>query len=323
MRGRAIFRISFMPRLLWGRLILVSFCLLLPWAPTSFAADAGEGVAVFVSRDIRPYIAAAEGISEVLSESADVSVEVFSLEKIKGKSRDLLLERAEKDDFALFIAIGPEAVRLISEKIAPGGAPWLYSMILNPPGVSEAAAGACGVSLDIPAEKQLEMIGLGLPSVKRLGLLYDPRYNEAFFADASDQAGTRHLDIVPLPISSKKDIPAVLKQHWENIDALWLIPDQTVISESIVQYIIKEALFRDAPVIGYNRFFYESGAALAFVFDYAEIGRQTGRMAVRVLNGDACEKALPVFQVWRNLRVINKLGISLPENSTPPIKAGP
>lgn len=39
------------------------------------------------------------------------------------------------------------------------------------------------------------------------------------------------------------------------MDALWLIPDRTVISESIVKYVIKEAFLRKVPVIGYNRFF--------------------------------------------------------------------
>jgi putative ABC transport system substrate-binding protein len=167
------------------------------------------------------------------------------------------------------------------------------------------------------------MIARGLPAVKRLGLLYDPRYNADFFEKALTEAASSNLKIVPLKVSSKKDIPDVLKQNWGNMDALWLIPDQTVISESIVQYIIKEALFSKIPVIGYNRFFYESGAALAFVFDYEELGRQTGRLAVSALAGKPCEKEAPVFRVWQNLRVLNKLGIRVPENKTPPIEAGP
>lgn len=306
------------------RLLLVLLSLLLSWAVDSHTAYGGEPrVAVLVSRDIRPYIAAGEGIRAVLFEKADASVELFSLEKITGKRREILIKRLEKGDFSLFIPIGPEAVRLVSKIITPKSTPWLYSMILNPPDVSAAAASACGVPLDIPAWKQLEMVRRGLPTVKRLGLLYDPRFNADFFANAAAQAGLSKLDIVSMSVSSKKEIPAVLKRYGEKIDALWLIPDQTVISESIVQYIIKEALFRDTPVIGYNRFFYESGAALAFVFDYTEIGKQTGRMAVDVLNGGSCEKASPVFQVWQNLRVINKLGLRVPEDRTPPIEAGP
>jgi putative ABC transport system substrate-binding protein len=167
------------------------------------------------------------------------------------------------------------------------------------------------------------MIIRGLKSVKRLGLLYDPRYNSEFFTKVVAEAPSLEVKIVPLKVSSKKDIPGVLKQQWDNIDALWLIPDQTVISESIVQYIIKEALFKKTPVIGYNRFFYESGAAFAFVFDYEELGKQTGRLAAGILTGKACEKEPPVFHGWLNLRVIDKLGISIPERKFPPIEAGP
>ncbi|MCX5839680.1 MAG: hypothetical protein NTW71_14390 [Deltaproteobacteria bacterium] len=196
-------------------------------------------------------------------------------------------------------------------------------MVLNPPPISGKTETACGVPLDVPAKRQLEMIDQGFRTVKRLGLLYDPRYNSEFFMKAAAEAAYFDLKIVPLKVSSKKDIPAVLKQNWENIDALWLIPDQTVISESIVQYIIKDALFKKIPVIGYNRFFYESGAALAFVFDYEELGRQTGRLAANMLMGKACEKENPVFRVWLNLRVIDKLGMTVPEKKSPSIEAGP
>ena len=280
-------------------------------------------VAVIVSRDIRPYVEAVEGMSVVLAESASARVQVFSLEKFKGKSRDVLVQNLSAGKFDLFVAVGPEAVRLASEEAALEKTPWLYSMVLNPPKVAGRTEMACGVPLDIPAKRQLEMVAEGLTAVKRLGLLYDPQYNSEFFLKALADASSFDLKIVPLKVSSKKDIPAVLKQQWENIDALWLIPDQTVISESIVQYIIKDALFKKTPVIGYNRFFYESGAAVAFVFDYEELGRQTGRLAANVLMGKACEKESPAFHVWLNLRVIDKLGIDVPEKRSPSIEAGP
>jgi putative ABC transport system substrate-binding protein len=280
-------------------------------------------VAVLVSREIRPYLEAVEGISAALAEGAKARIESFSLEKINGKGRTQLRESLQKEMFDLMIAVGPEAVKFVSEEAAPGHPPWLYSMVLNPPRPAEKTEISCGVGLDIPAPRQLEMIALGLSSVKRLGLLYDPRYNADFFGKAAAVAASGNLKVVPLPVSSKKDIPTVLKQNWANMDALWLIPDQTVISESIVQYIIKEALFKKTPVIGYNRFFYESGAALAFVFAYEEIGRQTGKLAAGVLQGKACEKEIPVFHVWQNLRMLNKLGISVPEKKTPPVEAGP
>ncbi len=320
----AIFNTPWIPHTLWARLLVLVLCSVFLGADAVHGAEVrAQKVAVFVSRDIRPYVEAVEGMSVVLAESAGAKIQVFSLEKFKGKSRDVLVQSLSGEKFALFVAVGPEAVRFASEEALLEKAPWLYSMVLNPPKVSGRMESACGIPLDIPAKRQLEMIAQGLTAVKRLGLLYDPRYNTDFFMRASAEAPSLDLKIVPLKVSSKKDIPAVLKQNWENIDGLWLIPDQTVISESIVQYIIKDAVFKKTPVIGYNRFFYESGAAVAFVFDYEELGRQTGRLAANVLSGKACEKELPAFHVWLNLRVIDKLGLNVPEKRSPPIEAGP
>jgi putative ABC transport system substrate-binding protein len=131
------------------------------------------------------------------------------------------------------------------------------------------------------------------------------------------------LKIVPLEVSSKKNIPIVLQQHWEGLDALLLIPDRTVISESLVKYIIKQAISEGVAVVGYNRFFYESGAALAFVFDYKEIGEQTARLAFRILAGDVCEREDPIFHTWLNSRVIKTLGIQVAGDGCPGIEVGP
>jgi putative ABC transport system substrate-binding protein len=324
MRIFVIFRTPGMPYPFWGRLLLAVLCsVLLGTAVLHGEEIPAPRVAILVSRDIRPYIEAVEGISMVLSETAGAKVRVFSLEKLKGKSQDALMQGLSGEKFDLFVAVGPEAVRFASVKPVSEKTAWLYSMVLSPHQISSQTETACGVPLDIPAKRQLEMIDQGLRAVKRLGLLYDPRYNSELFMKAVAEAPSLDLKIVPLKVSSKKDIPVILKQNWENMDALWLIPDQTVISESIVQYIIKEALFKKIPVIGYNRFFYESGAALAFVFDYEELGRQTGRLAANMLMGKACEKESPVFHAWLNLRVIDKLGLTLPEKRSLSIEAGP
>ncbi|MHB8910678.1 MAG: ABC transporter substrate-binding protein [Syntrophales bacterium] len=308
----------------FGRLLSAVFCLVFLEATALHGAEMrAPKVAILVSQNIRPYIEAVEGMSAILSEGTSAKLQVFSFDKFKGKSRDVLIQSLTGERFDLVIAVGPEAVRFASEEPALEKTPWLYSMVLNPPRVTGRTDTACGIPLDIPAQRQLEVITQGITAVKRIGLLYDPRYNSDFFSKAAAEASLHDMKIVPLKVSSKKDIPLVLKQYWDDIDALWLIPDQTVISESIVQYIIKEAVFKKIPVIGYNRFFYESGATLAFVFDYEELGRQTGRLAANVLKGRACEKETPVFHGWLNRRVIEKLGMTVPEKRSPAIEVGP
>lgn len=320
----AIFRMPGLPCFVWKRLLPALLCSVLLGAAVLHGQEVrAPKVGILVSRNIRPYIEAVEGMGAVLSETANAKIQLFALEEFKGKSQDLLAQTLAGEKFDLLVAVGPEAVRFIREKQGAEKTAWLYSMILNPPAASGQAEPACGVSLDIPAQRQLRMVAEGLKSVKRVGLLFDPRYNADVFAKAAAEAAALDLKIVPLRVTSKKEIPAVLKQSWETIDALWFIPDQTVISESIVEYLIKEALFKKIPVVGYNRFFYESGAALAFVFDYEELGKQTGRMAVSVLRGRGCEKEAPLFRVWLNLRVAEKLGIAIPEKRSPAIEVKP
>ncbi len=280
-------------------------------------------IAVLVSRKILPYMEATEALSSALSAEPSVDVEVFTYEKFSGKGTDLLKERLEKGGFNLLIAVGPEAARFCRNQFPEPKMTIVYSMVLNPDEILNAGNAICGVSLSIPVKFQLNRISLALPTVKRLGLIYDPFFNADFFSEARRQGLTAGIEIVALKVSSKKEIPKVLKDSLSQIDGLWLIPDRTVISESIIQYIIKEALLKEKPTIGYNRFFYESGAVLAFIFDYHELGQQTAEMVLNVLSNGFCGNFPPSFHTWVNVRVAEKLDIPLNLNVSPAIEKGP
>ncbi|HMA86532.1 MAG TPA: ABC transporter substrate binding protein, partial [Desulfosalsimonadaceae bacterium] len=193
----------------------------------------------------------------------------------------------------------------------------LYSIVLNPDTVSPEVTPDCGVSLNIPPSLQLAAIGSCLPDARRIGIFYDPQFNAGFFAQADRAAHLQGIQLVPLQASSKKDIPEGFSSSVQKLDAIWLIPDRTVISESIAQYIIKQSILQGAPVVGYNQFFYESGATTAFVFDYAALGRQTARMAIKRLEEGKCRYQVPEFEVWINQSVYKKLEIPLPALEKP------
>lgn len=280
-------------------------------------------VAIVVSKNIRPYLEAVEGFESALADHADVKAQVFNLEKLDNEERVALFRGPNAKEFALFVAVGPEATSAVWKGVGREGTSKIYFMVLNPKKVFGPKERGCGIPLNIPVQTQVKMIGRGLPFVKRLGLLYDPERNANFSLKAADAAPFLDLTVVPLRVSSKKDIPSVLKHQWKDMDALWLIPDRTVISESIVKYVIKEAFLRKVPVIGYNRFFYETGAALAFVFDYRELGQQCAQEALRILSGEDCLDTAPLFHVWVNEGVVEKLGLRPSDEYLPPVRFGP
>ena len=280
-------------------------------------------VAVVVSERIRPYLEAVEGLREGLARDSKAEIAEFDLESFKGRGRDILAKDLTEGRFDILIAIGPDAAHFVWTGFPVPDARKLYTMVLSPDRIPGLSPSACGVTLRIPLRAQLETIRSGLPPMKRIGILHNPAYNAEFVKQAALHAPGLGQKVIPLEVSSRKDIPIILRQHWKDLDGLWLIPDRTVISESLVQYIIKQAISKGVAVIGYNRFFYESGAALTFVFDYKEIGEQTARLALRILAGQGCKREEPIFHTWLNSRVFKALGIQVPRGCSPGIEVGP
>ena len=259
---------------------------------------------------IRPYMDAVEGIEEVVSGHSDAAMELIILEDFGADAINVLADRLVADRFRVLIAIGPEAARFAWSDVK-GDDTMLryYTMVLNPETIIPKDQLLCGIPLNIPVKEQIFEIARHLPGIKRIGLMFDPLYNQSFFEKSAIAARDAGLEVFPIPVSSTMQLSAVLETAWKRIDGLWLIPDRTVISESLVRHITKTAIANRVPIVGYNRFFLESGAAMAMVLDYRGIGRQTAAMCLERVTGQACRLMSPVFETVVDKRLLQKMGI--------------
>ena len=253
---------------------------------------------------------ALEAMEETIFAQMGIKLEVFHIDNDFEKSRDELIKRlADKDEATVFIAVGPEAAHLLWSDLPAGKGKKIFTMVLNPEKALPFQQNLCGISLNIPLENQLRVLNQVVPGLNRIGLIYNPEYNAAFAKQAAQTGATMGITIIPLEVAARNEIPAVLQNNWKGINGLWMVPDQTVIAESLVTFIIKESLSRGVPVIGFNRYFYENGASLCYLFDYKEIGRQTGRLLMELVNGAPCSNKAPDFKVWCNIEVLKALGV--------------
>lgn len=301
-----------------ARILLIAYLLLFGLFSELYAEDRLKA-AILISTDIKPYFEAAESIQKVLDKNK-IESEIFSLQK--SNILEDLDSKLLRKEIAIMIAIGPEALELADIRYLKAKIPVIYTMILNPEKKVRDIKAYCGIPFSVPIRLQLRYIAKALPDIKRLGILYDPQHNEAIFEQASEAAPTYDIRLVKLNVSSSK-VTQVLNENLSNIDALLLIPDKSVISESVIQYIIKEAVLKKIPVIGYNRFFYESGATVSFIFDYEELGEQTAKLAIAMLHRNICSENTPIFHVWLNPRVMKKLGIQITDKESFPIEIRP
>lgn len=321
LKKRVFLRLAGLLLCLWGSVFLCPSAW--PEAADSAQRQAPPQVNIIVSQNIRPYVEAADAMRNALAEQLDTDIEVIGLYRYKGNARQSLADRlGDPDAPGLNISVGPEATAFLWEEIDAGAGRKFYSIVLNPEKISPLVDPDCGISLNIPPRMQLDKIRESLPGMHRVALFHDPEVNADFFAKASQAAFRQGMWLVPAMVASKKEIPETLSAMLPVVDCIWLIPDRTVISESIAQYIIKQSVLKGVPVIGYNQFFYDSGAAVAFVFDYAALGRQTARMVAGAWREGRCSARVPEFKVWLNRSVYEKLDIELPPMEHP-LEIGP
>ncbi len=276
-----------------------------------------ERITIIVSLKIKPYMDAVQGIREQLVKRNDVALNVMFMDAQNDAGHDSLAKRMGASPPRLAVAIGPEAMEFLWTRFQSAAVKKMYAMVLDPERVVPGYARRCGIGLNIPAERQIKEFKEKLPELKRIGLIYHPGMNQGFALQAKTAASQNGIELMLLAVDSLDEISVVLNNHWATIGGLWMIPDRVVISESLIPYLIKSAMANNVAVIGYNRYFIESGAACALVRKYQTMGKQAAEMALSMLYEDVCEPTIPAYEVLINPRVLETIGLSYPASQGP------
>jgi putative ABC transport system substrate-binding protein len=194
--------------------------------------------------------------------------------------------------------------------------PVIYCMVLDPDKYDLHAPNMTGISLQIPIDRQFATMHSVLPRMKHIGVLYDPDKTGPIIEEARRVAKSLGLDLVERRVSSEKDLPATLREMISKVDALWLVPDSTILTEDSLRFVLATALDRNVPVIGFSSEFVRNGALVGLSVNSQDIGRQAGLMAKKILRGQstASRAAVPPERVRfaLNLKTAKFLGLTLP-----------
>ena len=267
------------------RIFLKNFFIALLLLPVVNHAARAEDVLVINTSTIIPYSTCIEGLRETLSA---YSLQVVTIESDLDKGRDLLGTVRERQ-YRMVVAVGPQASFLLAEENFP--APKIFCMVLNPGRLIPKEKLYSGVTLNIPLSYQLQQIKKTFPGRTRIGVFYSQGENRGVVESLRKEAALQGLTMVGLPIVSASDILPTIASKNFSIGALLMIPDEQINSQKIVEYIIKEALRRKIPVVGYNSWFASNGAILSFIIDYRDVGIQAGTMALNLLKKGAATRA--------------------------------
>lgn len=278
--------------------------------PTFAQAAPPIEIAILNSSDIAAYQEAiagfkATGPSGALYTQYDLQGDLELGKKLARKIR--------ASDTSLVLAVGLKAA--LAAKLEIVDTPVLYMMILDPLKHQLIAPNMTGTMLEVTTDRQLKLIRTFLPSIRRIGVLYDPKKSESKVKEAAQQAAAAGVTLRAFPVDSEKDVPSQLRSLLSDSEALWLLADSTVLTNESVNFLIQSALAQHIPVIGFSPEFVRLGGLLGISVSYEEVGRETGALAKRILDGIRINPLRPVpierLKITVNLKTARFLGLSL------------
>jgi putative ABC transport system substrate-binding protein len=226
-----------------------------------------------------------------------------------------LARKLRESNASLVVAVGLKAALAAKAEIVD--VPIVYMMILDPLKHQLTATNMTGTLLEVPLERQLKVMRTFLPTLHRLGTLYDPAKTSSRIKEATRQVTISDFQLKGLPVENEKEVPQQLRALLGDVDALWLMPDSTVLTNESVRFILESALARQIPVIGFSSEFTRLGALLSMSVNYGDVGRETGLLVKRILDGERLLPLNPVpierLKITVNLKTARFLGMMFPK----------
>jgi putative ABC transport system substrate-binding protein len=293
-----------------GRVVLAMVCSAV-YGVSGVEESLAAEIAILKSSNISAYDQAITGFK-----STAPSGTIYSEYDLQGDLEQgrKLARKIRASEASLVVAVGLKAA--LSAKLEIVDIPIVYMMILDPSKHNLNAPNMTGTLLEIPAERQFKILRAFLPDLRRLGVLSNSS-SQPKVKDAIAQAATQSFQLQAFPVESEKDVPQQLRSLVASTDALLLVPDATVLTNESIGYILETSLARRVPVIGFSPEFTRLGALLSLSVSYGEVGRETGVLAKRILEGDRKLPAKPIpidrLKITANLKTARFLGIEFPK----------
>ena len=266
-----------------------------------------------------------EGIIEGLKEEGFVEGDNI---KIDYQNSDTKIDVANQigsnfaaKDYDLVLGIATPSAMTAFSYTRDKEIPLIFSGVSDPVGAKlvnedfSALAKVTGVSDQLPVKTQLEMIRTILPEAKSLGIIYTTSEAnsvstiEIYKSLVADYG----FELELVGVSSSAEIPLAADNILAKVDAITNLTDNTVVNS--LPTILAKANEKKIPVFGSEIEQVKAGSLAAEGIDYFALGKESGKMAARVLNGEDIESISATkaeeSKLYINKKVAEDLGINI------------
>ena len=182
----------------------------------------------------------------------------------------------------LILAVGVLATTLVKEQFTD--IPIIFCMVINHKRFNLEGTNITGISSEVSVEDQFTIIKELLGAYKNVGVIYDPAKTGNIISEANIATQKLGFNLVKTEVTSESEVVPALKKMIQKIDALWIIPDSTVITKTSLNAISKTLLEHHLPIFCTSDAIVKAGALVSVSPDYTYTGRQAARMAQTLLS---------------------------------------
>lgn len=301
---------------------------------TGCAADGGSAgasddtISIGISQIVQhPALdATREGFKQAFADAGYVEGEdiTFDEQNAQGEqaTATTIAAKFQTDGVDLVLAIATPTAQAAAQSIAD--IPVLFTAVTEPAEAGlvdsweKPGGNVTGTSDLNPVEQQLELVTEVVPDAKTVGIVYssgevNSEVQVELAKEAADKLG---LEIKEATVTNSSEV-AQATESLGDVDAIY-IPTDNRVTEGL-EAVVQIAEQKQIPLFGAEGGQVERGAVATYGIDYTELGYQTGKMAIEILENGADPAEMPVETLDELSLIVNpaaaeRQGVTLPED---------
>ena len=206
---------------------------------------------------------------------------------------------------------------------AARGIPVVFSAVTDPvgaklvPTLEKPGKNVTGVTDMLPVAKHVELMKNLIPGIKTIGVIYNPgEANSVTTVNmVKEEAPKQGLSVVTAAATKSSEVQMAARSLIGKADIIYLPTDNTVISAA--EAIIRVGEQNKLPIIAADTDTVKRGAIAAMGFNYYDMGRQTGAIVARILEGEQpgniSVETVDTMELYLNLGAAKRMGVEVPQ----------
>jgi len=250
----------------------------------------------------------AEIASEIVSR---ISSEHLSVHNLDGNPANIARIKAEAAGADRVIAVGLLAAT-VGQAIQSEH--MVFCQVFNYRDHNLLSATSKGVNLLPPFDLQLQQWTALAPDLSRVGIISGPNQND-LIAEIRTAATQQGIDLQVREVSSDKAALYAFKQLTPDIQGIWLLPDNRILSPEVVREIMSYSARHRKQVLVFGRNLLSVGGLMNIASDPADVAEQVLAQLDDILADGTLAgpemRPLTTLQVEVNPEVARHLGLSI------------